>query len=168
MKTGMQTTRRRSSSMRGLSYIEVLIAAALLAAALAPALQAVTGGLLGTRVHADLSQGMTPVFGKMEELLARPYPVLQRAAASTGSAGGSATTAVAVYNPAQTLAFPLPATPPAGPGFSDPAFDVYIHSIDPATGGAASSDTGLLQIRVVAKAGGQTLTTYKARVATYE
>lgn len=160
--------RARRASSRGLSYVEVMLASALIAVALAPALQAVTSGLQGARVHAGLSQGMPAVFGKMEELLARPYPALYRAAIAGGSAGGSATTAIAAFDPALPLAFPLSATVPAGPGFSDSDVDVFIHSVDPNTGAAAATDTGLLQIRVQAKVGGQTVRSYKARTEAYE
>jgi hypothetical protein len=159
---------KRGSAARGVSYIEVLVAVFLVAVALVPALQAVASGLQGARVHADLSQGMAPIVAELEELLARPYPVLYRAAIAGGSAGGSATVAVAPYDPTVALVFPLPATIPAGPGFSDASYDVFIHSIDPATGAAAAGDSGLLQIRIQARTGGATMRAYKARTEVYE
>lgn len=162
------TPQRRSGRSRGLSYIEVMISVFLLSIALAPALQAVTSGVQGASVHAGLSQGMLPGNGKIRELLARPYPVLYRAAISGGSAGGSATTAIAPYDPNVTLVSPLPATIPAGPGFSDATYDVFINSIDPSTGAAAASDTGLVQIRVQPKDGSAGLVAYKARTEAYE
>ncbi|MDQ6681437.1 MAG: prepilin-type N-terminal cleavage/methylation domain-containing protein [Pseudomonadota bacterium] len=164
----MQAQRIRSDRSRGFSYVEVMVAVVLVAIALAPALQAVTSGIQGARIDADLSQGMLPVNGKMEELLARPYPALYRAAISGGSAGGSDAVAIAAFNPTAGLAFPLPAAIPAGPGYSDPDFDVFISSIDPATGTAAAADTGLVQIRVQAKSGGAALVAYKARIEVYE
>lgn len=154
---------------RGVSYVEVLVAVALIAVALVPALNAVTAALPGSRVHLQLAGGMAPVHGKMEELLARPYPVLLRAAASGGSPGGSTTVAIAVYNPAVALAYPLPANVPPGPGYSDADFDVFIAAIDPTTGATAAADTGLLQLRVQAKAaGGGTLTAHKSRTEAWE
>jgi hypothetical protein len=159
---------RSPGRSRGVSYVEVLVSVFLLAIALAPALQAVTSGVLGARIHADLSQGMLPVIGEIEELLARPYPVLYRAAISGGSAGGSATVAIAPYDPTVALVSPLPATIPAGPGYSDAGYDVFINSIDPSTGAAATTDTGLLQIRVQPKSGAAGLVAYKARTEAYE
>lgn len=159
---------RRKRRLRGVSYVEVLVAVFLVAVALVPALQALASGIQGTRIHDDLSRGMLPIVGKLEELLARPYPALQRAAISGGNAGGSTTVAIAAYNPTVALVFPLPATIPAGPGFSDAIYDVFLHSVDPASGTAAAIDTGLLEIRVQLKAGGAALRVYKARTEAHE
>ena len=166
----MKARVRRGSGrrQRGLSYVEVMIAVVLLAAALAPALQAVTSGLAGARVHRGLAGGMTPVFGKMEELLARPT----QCCSVPPSAAEAPAAARRRRSPPTTRrrrsSSPLPATVPPGPGYSDPGFNVYIHSVDPTTGAVANSDTGLLQVRVTAVSDGETLTSYKARSEDFE
>lgn len=79
---------RRPGSFRkrqvGLTYVEVMIAVVIIAAALVPALEALHTGMLGTEIYQSSSAEHYSATGKMEELLAEPYAALLAAAASAG------------------------------------------------------------------------------------
>jgi len=74
-------TRARQS---GLTYVEVLVAAVLLAIVLVPALQALHTGMLGAEVHSSTVDQHYAVLSRMEEVLAEPYSMLTAAAGAAG------------------------------------------------------------------------------------
>lgn len=121
---------RRSS---GLSYVEVLVATAILAASLVPALDALKAGLDGTRIHEELAAQHHRMFSKLEEVLAEPFFTLSTVAATS---------------PGPTT--PTPYSDPLG---ADPRRLVYVFRYDgddadgdgdPFTG----VDAGLVWVRV--------------------
>jgi len=69
----------------GMTYTEVLIAAALLSLALVPAMEALRTGMLGAQVFQNSSDEHYSVLARMEEVLAEPYASLTNAAAATSS-----------------------------------------------------------------------------------
>ena len=122
----------------GFSYVEVLIASMLVAVCLAPALQSLQTGVMASSVLNDSAGTGLSLRGKLEEVLGRPYAVLDFAA---NRAASSAT--VAVSSPRNAA---NPGVDP-GAGYSDSNYLVYIYRFD---GSALSaSDTGLLRVQVV-------------------
>lgn len=73
------------SCQRGLSYIEVIIATALIAIALVPMLEALQTGIQGANVHQSLTTDHYQLKAKMEEVLAEPFASLLNAAAAAGN-----------------------------------------------------------------------------------
>ena len=69
----------------GLTYIEVMIAAALIAIAVLPAMDALYTGMLGSDVYESKSAEHYATLAKMEEMLAEPQSLLLSAAAATGN-----------------------------------------------------------------------------------
>lgn len=76
------TSRIRQS---GLTYIEVLVAAVLLAIVLVPAIEALHTGMLGTEVHATAASDHYAALSRMEEVLAEPHSLLLTAAGTAGN-----------------------------------------------------------------------------------
>lgn len=76
------------SGQSGLTYIEVMIAAALIAIALVPAMDALYTGIRGSQVFESTSSQHYAVLGKMEEVLAEPFSILT---AEAGAAGNNKT-----------------------------------------------------------------------------
>ena len=72
------------SACAGFTYVEVLVAALLLAIAIAPALEALQTGLLSSRVHQDATEEHYHLLGKPEEVLAEPFSALDAAALAAG------------------------------------------------------------------------------------
>jgi hypothetical protein len=136
-----QTARRRA---RGISYVEVVVATAVLTIALVPALDAMRTGIAGTEVHATEIASRQRLSDKMEEILARPFNSLYRLTYATG--GNQPTTVQAELSDA--------------PGSSGRRI-VNLYRVDGAT--ASSADTGLLRIRVSYEDGGAPLETLKGR-----
>ena len=66
----------------GFSYVEVMVAVLLIAVALLPALDSLRGALLGARHRATVTEEHYHVFGKLEEMLARPFWELDAEAVS--------------------------------------------------------------------------------------
>ncbi|TDM08585.1 MAG: hypothetical protein C4K60_03945 [Ideonella sp. MAG2] len=112
----------------GLAYVEALLAAVLVAVLLAPALEALSTGLLNQTGGATLTNPDTALRNKLEEVQARPYSALL---AETNAADGNTATSVS-------------------PTFSDPEGpDRRIVTIYRTNGSdVATADTGLLLIRV--------------------
>lgn len=77
--------RSNQKRQRGLTYVEVMVAAMLLMIALIPAVEALYGGLHGSRVLDSTSAEHYAVLAKMEEVLAEPIGSLTIAAAAAGS-----------------------------------------------------------------------------------
>lgn len=69
-----------------MTYIEVMIAVVIIAAALVPAMEALHTGMLGTEINRSSTAEHYSATGKMEELLAEPYGALLAAAAIAGDA----------------------------------------------------------------------------------
>lgn len=129
---------------RGISYVEVVVATAVLAVALVPALDALQSGIGGSVVHASQMQVQQRLRDKMEEVLVRPFGSLY---AMTYAAGGN-----------------LPAAVQAE--LSDPAgaTDRRIVNLYRVDGAAPSTaDSGLLRIRVAYENGDGVLETLKGR-----
>lgn len=80
-------TRRRAFSARqaGASYVEVLIAAVLIALLLLPLMETMVGAEQGTSSQQEIAVQHFLVTGRLEEVLAEPYAALESAAAAAGS-----------------------------------------------------------------------------------
>lgn len=138
---------RRRRLQSGLSYVEVLVAIALVVVALVPAMNALQGGVTGSAVHQAEFQKAQRLQAKMEEVLAKPFGYLY----------------------AQTY----PPTPPAELNknnvantlLSDTAGaerrTVVIYRYDGSA--PTQGDSGLLRIKVSFDAGGPSLETLKGR-----
>lgn len=74
-------TRRQQT---GASYIEVIVAAAVLVTALVPALQALQTATIGATVHEDSVEQHYRLVSKMEEVLAEPFQTLETEATAAG------------------------------------------------------------------------------------
>ena len=61
----------------GLTYIEVVISTLLIVIALAPALDALSSGILGGRLHTEQIANQSRLVAKMEQTLAIPYSELR-------------------------------------------------------------------------------------------
>ncbi len=145
----------------GLSLVEVLVAMILIVVALVPALQALQAGVQAARIDVTFTQ-QTPT-EIMEQVLARSYAALEVAVQSGGATGGSATTAIAPYDPAVALGSTLSSLPaPAGPGFSNSLYNVFLDCISATTGLNTGTCNGLIRITVVSLTTGQQFTSYKA------
>ena len=70
---------------RGLSYVEVLIAVAVLALALVPALDSLQTAMTGVQVHEDVATTANALANRMEIVLAEPFASLDAAALAAGS-----------------------------------------------------------------------------------
>lgn len=75
------TLRSRQS---GLTFVEVLVAAVLLAVVLVPAIEALRTGMLGAEVHASTASDHYAALSRMEEVLAEPHSLLLTAASAAG------------------------------------------------------------------------------------
>lgn len=69
----------------GFSYLEVVLATALVALALVPALEALEIGIRGGGIHELEVTRHYHVLGKMEEVLAQPFVDLEAEAAASGN-----------------------------------------------------------------------------------
>ncbi|UTW07131.1 hypothetical protein [Pseudomonas benzenivorans] len=123
---------------RGLSYVELLVASALIAATLLPALQALQGGAQGAAQHARDSLDRQLLVAKLEAVLARPFAELAAAATAAGS---------------RTVASSLSDAVPSGDGrtLSRQVFLGYYDgdNADADNDPFSGTDPGLLWVRVV-------------------
>ena len=78
------TTPASPERQAGLTYIEVMVAAALIAIALLPAMDAIYTGMRGGEVYASASAEHYATLAKIEEVLAEPQSLLITAAAAAG------------------------------------------------------------------------------------
>jgi len=69
----------------GLTLVEVLVAMALLAVLLVPAMRALQTGVIGADVHSDISSSYYRLTSRLEELLAEPFVDLSDAAIAAGA-----------------------------------------------------------------------------------
>ncbi len=70
----LRTTTARHQS--GLSYVEVLVAAMLIAATVVPATDALRGAMYATNADSAATVNHYRLVGKLEEVLAKPYAIL--------------------------------------------------------------------------------------------
>lgn len=63
----------RFQGMRGISYVEVLIATVLIVLALVPAMEALSPGLKGSAIHASKTEQHYHITAKLEEVLAKSH-----------------------------------------------------------------------------------------------
>lgn len=75
-----------SKRQGGLTYVEVLIAMAIIAVALVPALEALHTGMLGTQIYQSSTSQQYAVTARMEEMLAEQHGALVAAAKVAGNA----------------------------------------------------------------------------------
>ena len=71
---------------KGFSYIEVLVAIALIAITLIPAMDALHTGVKGSQIHADETANIFWLGAKVAELKALSYKTLESEAAAAGDA----------------------------------------------------------------------------------
>ena len=75
----------RGRDCHGLSYVEVLVAVALLAVCLVPVLEALQPAMLGTSISESLVTEQARLQSRFEEVLAEPFSHLEAAAAVAAS-----------------------------------------------------------------------------------
>jgi len=127
----------------GLSYVEVLIAVAIVAVCLAPALDALRDGMTAAATQRSQAVNQQRLKTRMEEVLAIPFATLDAVAMA---AGNSPSFTVAAYSDAPGTAARLLAT-------------LYRYNGSAATG----SDTGLLWAKVAIEGSNLSLDTLKSR-----
>lgn len=81
----MIESRRFRSRQSGISYIEVLIAAALIAVSLVPMMDAVRTATISTGVHEEAAVQNLHLIAILEDVLAEPFSSLEAVATATGS-----------------------------------------------------------------------------------
>ena len=77
--------RRLARKQSGVTYVEVLIAALLLAIVLVPAIEALYTGVLGSDVNVETNASHYGALSRTEEVLATSYPQLLAAAGAAGN-----------------------------------------------------------------------------------
>lgn len=147
------TAHARCRRQRGFSYVEALVAVVVLAVGLVPATDALRSAALGAGIYADRAASARGLANKMEEVVGRPYAVLDFAAN-----GASSNESVPVRSPRDTA---NPGLDP-GPGYTDASYAVYIFRTDGKQAKAKKQDSGMLWVTVV-DTYGQTLDTIVAR-----
>ncbi len=140
----MRPRRSRAAARRGFAYAELIVAIALLAVALVPAMQAVQGGTRIAGEHRWMLANQQRLKARMEEVLARPFRELDDAAVA---AGNSTSATIAAYSDASGSA-------------TAPAVMTTVYRYDGTA--ATSSDTGLLWVKVYIDSA-QALNTLKSR-----
>lgn len=128
--------RSRRQAGTGFAYVEVLVAVVVLATLLAPALNALSNGVLGSTI--DPSARHIALRNKMEAVLSKPFSELY---SGTGAACSSATTAIST--------------------FSDPAGStdrriVVRYRFRYQDNDCTTNDTGLLMVKVYYESDGNT------------
>lgn len=95
-------TRNRQS---GLTYVEVIIATAIITVALIPAIEALQTGMLGSQVARSAAATHYAALSKMEEVLAEPQSILLAAAAAAGSPTTPSSYSDAPATPVRSLVY---------------------------------------------------------------
>lgn len=98
MNPRRRATQARIRRQSGLSHVEVLIATALIATALVPALDALHAGLETSRAYEERAVDHFRVRGRLESVLAESFDTLEAQA----TAAGGPTTPTAASDPAGT------------------------------------------------------------------
>ena len=73
------------ATQRGLTLTEVLVSLLLLSLVIVPAIEALHIGVLGNSVNEELANSHVRLSGRLEEVLAEPFPALVSAAETAGS-----------------------------------------------------------------------------------
>lgn len=142
-----KTFHARSLLQTGFSYVEALIAVALVAVCLAPAVQALQSGVVTASTTHSIADDAAHLKSKMEQVLAQPFADLDAAAQIAGSAS-------------------------VATSYSDPAGArrriVYLSRYDADNADADSNrftgtDAGLLWVKVVLDGSAASLTTLSAQ-----
>jgi hypothetical protein len=81
----MTRPRRYRGGQSGITYVEVLIAAALIAVSLVPMMDAVRTASISAGVHEDAAVQNLHLVATMEDVLAEPFASLEAAATAAGS-----------------------------------------------------------------------------------
>ena len=81
----MNGSRRYRSGQSGITYVEVLVAAALIAVTLVPMMDAVRTASISAGVHEDAAVQNLHLVATMEDVLAEPFASLEAAATAAGS-----------------------------------------------------------------------------------
>ena len=68
----------------GISYIEVLVASALIALVLVPAMEGIPTGIQGSEIHKQRAEMHYVLYGKLEQVLAEPFDDLDAAGSAAG------------------------------------------------------------------------------------
>ncbi len=76
--------RKAAHRMAGFSYIELLVATIILTLALIPALDGLSSGIQGSRLHEAHAMDFNHLTAKLEEVLAEPFTNLDAAALAAG------------------------------------------------------------------------------------
>ena len=134
---------RAASRMRGFSYIEVMVAAVILALCLPAALQSVGGAVRGTGTQAGYTLNQQRVASRMEVVLANRFATLDAAAIA---AGNSPSAIIAAYSDAA--------------GTKDRVV-VNLYRYDGSA--PTASDTGLLWVKVSIEGSALALNTLRSR-----
>ncbi|MCP5065142.1 MAG: type II secretion system protein, partial [bacterium] len=117
----------------GISYVEVLIAVALVAISLVPALESLQTALRGSAIHEQLAFEHHHLSAKLEEVLAEPFATLETEAQALGSPGVASSYSDAPGEKSRRLVF-----------LAQYDGDDADGDADPFTGG----DAGLVWVRV--------------------
>lgn len=131
------------SMVAGASYVECLVAIALIAACLAPALDALRDGVAAAGTQRGTAVEIERLRARVEEVLSNDYRVLDAAALAAGN------------DPAATV--PAYSDPPGTPG----ALRVALYRYDGA--GSTAAETGMLWIGVVIEGSARRIDTLKSR-----
>lgn len=128
---------------RGFAYVEALVALVLVAVALVPMLDALSSATLNSQALADAASRDALLRTKMEEVLSKPFALLN---AETYLSGANTTTAVsaALSDPAGT-----------------PRRIVIVYRWDGTA--LTASDVGLVRVRVAWEAGGTGLEVLRSK-----
>ena len=81
----MNASRRYTGRQSGISYIEVLIAVALIAISLTPMMDAIRTATISASVHEDAAVQHMHLIAMLENVLAEPFSSLDAAATAAGS-----------------------------------------------------------------------------------
>ena len=130
---------------RGLSYVEVLIAVVIVAVCLAPALDALRGGIRAAAIQGSQAVNQQRLKTRLEEVLANRFATLDAAAVA---AGNSPASPVAAYSDAAGTADRLLVT---------------LYCYDFSSSNPSVSDTGLLWVKVAIEGSSLSLNTLRSR-----
>ena len=97
--------RGRLRRLGGFSYVEVLIATALISLALAPALDALIGGIQGAGIHVTMAEEHYHLLGGLEQVLAEPFDELDAEALAVGDPAVATAYSDASGTPRRRLVF---------------------------------------------------------------
>jgi type II secretory pathway pseudopilin PulG len=136
-----------ATRQRGATYLEIMVALLIFSVCLAPALDAMTSGLVTIPAVAASSRDIGCVRTQMEKVLAEPYANLLQAAV----AAGAKTVPAATYSLAADA--------------ECPARNTFLARYDPDSAGNlfVSADSGMLFVRVAAADGAASLASLAVR-----